>query len=136
MEARKIVFRETAVIAIGELICSAVMVGVFAMLGFFRWNVLWSALAGSVLMVLNFFFLSVTVSLASDRAAQGEVKSAQKMIQTSSTVRLLVLGVALLAGIKIGANPLALLLPLAFQRPILMVAEFFRKKGDAWTDSK
>jgi hypothetical protein len=136
MEARKIVFRETAVIAIGELICSAVMVGVFAMLGFFRWNVLWSALAGSVLMVLNFFFLSVTVSLASDRAAQGEVKSAQKMIQTSSTVRLLVLGVALLAGIKIGANPLALLLPLAFQRPILMVAEFFRKKGDAWTESK
>jgi CBS domain containing-hemolysin-like protein len=124
------------VIAIGELICSAVMVGVFAMLGFFRWNVLWSALAGSVLMVLNFFFLSVTVSLASDRAAQGEVKSAQKMIQTSSTVRLLVLGVALLAGIKIGANPLALLLPLAFQRPILMVAEFFRKKGDAWTESK
>ena len=136
MEARKIVFRETALIAIGELICSALMVGVFALLGYFRWNVLWSAIAGSVLMVLNFFFLSVTVSLAADRAAQGEAKSAQNMIQISSVVRLLVLGVALFVGIKAGGNPLALLLPLVFQRPILMVAEFFRKKGDAWTESK
>lgn len=136
MEARKIVFRETALIAIGELICSALMVGVFALLGYFRWNVLWSAIAGSVLMVLNFFFLSVTVSLAADRAAQGEAKSAQNMIQISSVVRLLVLGVALFVGIKAGGNPLALLLPLVFQRPILMVAEFFRKKGDGWTESK
>lgn len=130
MDSRKIVFRETALIAAGELICSAIMIGVFALLGHFRWNVLWSAIAGSVLMVLNFFFLSVTVSLASDRAERGEVKEAQKMVQMSSTVRLIVMGGALLLGIWAGGNPIALLLPLLFQRPILMLAEFFRKKGD------
>ncbi len=130
MDSRRIVLRQTAVIAAGELICSAVMVGVFAALGYFRLNVLWSALAGSVLTTLNYFFMAVTVSLAADRAEQGQVQQAQKMVQMSSTVRLLVLAVVLFAGIKLGANAVALLLPLLFERPVLMLTEFFRKKGD------
>ena len=52
------------------------------------------------------------------------------MVQLSSTVRLVCMGILLFAGIKLGANVLALVLPLVFLRPILMVAEFFRKKGD------
>ena len=40
------------------------------------------------------------------------------------------MAVALILGIKLGANVIALVLPLAFARPILMLAEFFRKKGD------
>ncbi len=130
MDSRKIVFRETAVIAAGELLCSAVMLGVFAALGYFRPNVLWGALGGSLLTILNYFFMAVTVSVAADRAEQGQVQQAQKMVQLSSTVRLVVLGILLFAGIKLGANGLALLLPLLFQRPVLMLAEFFRKKGD------
>ena len=39
------------------------------------------------------------------------------------------MGVALVVGIKLGAYVIALALPLAFLRPILMVTEFFRKKG-------
>ena len=31
----------------------------------------------------------------------------------------------------LGANVLALLLPILFARPILLLSEFFRKKGDA-----
>ena len=130
MDSRKIVFQQTAVIAAGELICSAVMVGVFAALGHFQMNVLWSALAGSVLTSLNYFFMAATVSVAADRAERGDVQQAQKMVQLSSTVRLIVLAVSLFAGIKLGANTVALLLPLLFERPVLMLAEFFRKKGD------
>lgn len=136
MDPRKIVFKETAVIAVGELICSAVMVGIFAALGHFRMNVLWSALAGSLIMIANYFFMAVTVSLAADRAQQGQVQQGQKMIQLSSFVRLLVMAAALIIGIRLGGNVIALVLPLAFARPILMLAEFFRKKGDAWTESK
>jgi hypothetical protein len=31
MDSRKIVFRETAVVAVGELICCGIMIGVFAL---------------------------------------------------------------------------------------------------------
>ena len=130
MDSRKIVFRETAVIALGEVILSAAMVGVFAALGYFQMNVLWGALGGCLVMIANYFFMAVTVSLAADRAEAGEVKQAQKMVQLSSTLRLVLMGIALIVGIKLGANVIALVLPLAFARPILMLAEFFRKKGD------
>ena len=136
MDSRKVVFKETAALAVGELICSGLMVGVFAALGFFKMNVLWGALTGSLVMIVNHFFLAVTVTLASERAAQGNPKGAQTMIQLSSILRLVLMGVALVVGIKLGANVVALVLPLAFQRPILMLTEFFGKKGDTWTESK
>jgi uncharacterized membrane protein YjgN (DUF898 family) len=136
MDSRKIVFKETAIVAVGELICSGLMVGVFALLGYFKMNVLWGALAGSCVMIVNYFFMAVTVTLAADRAEQGDPQAGQRMVQLSSTVRLVLMGLALFLGIKLGANVIALVLPLAFQRPILMLAEFFRKKGDVWTESK
>ena len=136
MDSRKIVFKETAIVAVGELICSGLMVGVFSLLGYFKMNVLWGALAGSCVMIVNYFFMAVTVSLAADRAEQGDPQAGQRMVQLSSTVRLVLMGLALFLGIKLGANVIALVLPLAFQRPILMLAEFFRKKGDVWTESK
>ena len=129
MDHRKTVLKETGAVAVGELVCSALMVGVFAALGYFQMNVLWGALAGSIVMIANYFFMAITVNLAADRAEKGEVTQAKKMVQLSSTVRLVVMGVALVVGIKLGANVIALALPLAFLRPILMVTEFFRKKG-------
>ena len=130
MDSRKIVFRETGIIAVGEILLSAVMVAVFAALGYFEMNVLWGALAGCLVMITNYFFMAVTVSLAADRAERGDVKQGQNMIQLSSTVRLVLVGAAMALLIKLGANIIAVLLPLVFARPILMLAEFFRKKGD------
>ena len=130
MDPRKIVLKQTAVIALGEALCSAVMVGIFTALGYFQWNVLWSALVGSVVIVGNHFAMAVTVNVAADRAQGGDPKQAQKLVQLSSVVRLIVMGVILFAAIKLDANLLALLLPLAFVRPILMVTEFFGKKAD------
>ena len=130
MDPKKIVFRETGIIAVGELVCSALMVGVFAALGYFTMSVLWGALIGAFVMTANYFFMAVTVSLAADRAAEGQVKQAQRSVQLSSTVRLLCMAGAMILAIKLGTNPIATVLPLAFARPILMLAEFFRKKGD------
>ena len=136
MDSRKIVFRETAIVALGEVICSGIMVGVFALLGCFELNVLWGAVGGCLVMICNYFFMAVTVDLAADRAERGKVRQAQKMVQLSSTVRLFAVAGALLLGIKLGANVVALALPLVLARPVLMLAEFFRKKGDGWTESK
>lgn len=130
MDSRKIVYRETGIIAAGEVILSAVTVAVFAALGYFKMNVLWGAFAGCLVMIANYFFMAVTVSLAADRAERGQVKQAQNMVQLSSTVRLVLVGAAMALLIKLGANIIAVLLPLVFARPILMLAEFFRKKGD------
>lgn len=130
MDSRKKVMEETALVTLGVLLCSCVMMGVFAALGYFRMQVLWGALAGSAVTVLNYFFMAVSVSLAADRAEKGDVQQAKKMVQLSSTVRLVCMGVILLAGIKLGADVVALVLPLLFMRPILMLMEFFRKKGD------
>lgn len=131
MDSRKIVMKETATVAIGMVILTGVMVGVFAALGRFQLNVILAAFIGCAVSVGNHFFLAVAVSLAADRAERGEVNQAQKMIRTSASVRLLVMGVVLVVSIVLGANALALLLPLLFTRPVLMLAEFFRKKEDA-----
>lgn len=130
MDSRKIVFKETAIVAAGELICSAVMVGVFTAVGHFEMNVLWGALAGCSIMIINYFFMAMIASLAADRAEQGQTQQAKKMIQLSSVTRLMLMGLALFIGIKLNANVIALVVPLLFVRPTLLVAEFFRKKGD------
>ena len=130
MESRKVVFQETAIVAVGEVICSAVTVGVFAAIGRFQMNVLWGSLAGCGIIIANYFFMAMFASLAADRAAEGNTKQAKNMIQMSSLLRLVLMGVLLFAGFKLGANAIALALPLLLVRPILLVAEFFRKKGD------
>lgn len=128
MEARKHVFRETGIIALGETIGAALTVAVFLALGHYQSNVLWGALAGLLVTVGNYFFMAVTVDLAADRAEKGQVQQAQKSVQLSSSVRLVVMGLVLFLCIRLGANVVALLIPLLLERPILMLSEFFRKK--------
>ena len=130
MDSRKIVYRETALVAGGEMLLTAAMVGIFGALGYFSLIVLWSGLVGCLIAICNHFAVGVTVSLAADRAVRGEVEAAKQMVKTSATMRLVIMGILLFVALKLGANAVALILPLLFIRPILMLAEFFRKKGD------
>ena len=130
MDSRKKILKDTALLALGELLFGGVMVGVFAAFRAFSLTMVLSALAGCLVITLNYFFMCVTVTLATERAEKGEVKQAQQMIQLSSLGRLLGMGILLFAGIKLGGNVIALVLPLAFMRPVLMLLEFFRKKVD------
>lgn len=131
MDSRKIVFKETAVIVVGEVIGVAAMFGVFALLGAFDRSVLWGGLLGGGLAILNFFFMAVGTSLAADRAEAQNVKGGQALLNVSFLVRYLVLIVVLFAGAKSGyCNVIALVVPLVFVRPTLTIAEFFRKKGE------
>ncbi|MBQ8359742.1 MAG: ATP synthase subunit I [Oscillospiraceae bacterium] len=130
MDSRKEVLKQTGILALGVLLLSSIMVAIFFALGQFQMNVLWGALLGSVVIVTNHFFLSLTVHRAADRSGQGDVAKAKNMIQTSSLIRLIAMGAALVIGVKLGCNVIALALPLAFQRPVLMIMEFFGKKGD------
>lgn len=131
MDSRKIVFQETAVVALGTVLCTATMYGVFALLHMFSLKVLLSGLLGSVLAVGNFFFMAVGASVAADRAEQQDIPGGRRVMQRSMLIRYAVLAVILFAAGKSGWFQLiALVLPLAFVRPVLTVAEFFRKSGD------
>lgn len=132
MDSRKIVYRETAVIAVGVAVCTAVMLAVYALLGRFDTGVLLGGLVGTVLSIGNFFFMAVSTSLAADKAEAQDVQAGQLLVRNSYMIRLAVLFIILFACAKSGKfNLLALVLPLVFVRPSLTVAEFFRKKGNA-----
>ena len=131
MDSRKIVFKETAIIAVGEVICIAVMFGIFALLGRFDQKVLLGGIFGGVLAILNFFFMAVGASIAADRAEKQDVKGGKGIVKMSMSLRYVLLFVILFALGKSGiCNLFALVIPLVFVRPVLTVGEFFRKKGD------
>ena len=131
MDSRKIVFKETAVVAVGMVICTAVMLGVFALLGKFNLSVILGGIFGCLLMILNFFFMAMGTSIAADKAEKQDVKGGKSILQTSRLLRYILLFVILFALAKSEiCNIFALAIPLLFLRPVLMVGEFFRKKGD------
>lgn len=131
MDSRKIVYKETAIVAVGELIGTALMIAVYAALGKFSGRVLWSAGAGCGVMIANYFVMAITVSIATDRAGAGNPNGAKKLVQLSGVARLFLMAGVLGLGILLGAEVVALVVPLLFVRPTLFLAEFFRKKGDA-----
>ena len=131
MESRKIVFKETAIVLAGQVICVGAMLGIYALLGLFGTKVLLGGIVGAVLAVLNFFFMAVGASMAADKAQDQNVKGGKALLQLSMVLRYIVLFVALFAFAKSGlCDAVAMVLPIAFVRPIISFGEFFRKSGD------
>ena len=132
MEDRKIVYKETAVVAIGQAVCLGLMLLCYYLLDRFNGTVLLSGILGTFLAVGNFFFMAVCAILAADRAEKQDVTGGQKLLQLSMLGRFAVLAVVLLVAAKSSKLDLLCLgLPLLFTRPVLTVSEFFRKKEDA-----
>ena len=130
-ESRKLVWKETALIAAGEVICVAIMCLVYVLIGKFQISVLLGGLAGLLVATGNFFALAVVATLAADKAEAGDPATGQKLMRSSYPIRLLVMAGVLILCAKSGMfDVVALVLPLLFVRPILTIAEFFRKKGD------
>lgn len=130
-EARKTVFHETAIIAVGEVIGVALMLAVFALLGRLDRAAVLGGIVGGVLAVGNFLMMAINVSLAADKAVQQNVKAGKAMVSTSYVTRMVVLFVILFACVKSGlCNVIACVVPLLFVRVTITVAEFMRKSGD------
>lgn len=133
MQKNRDVLRQVGGLAVALLVCIAVMLALYALLGRLDRMVLLGSVFGWILAVGNFLSLSITVSNALDHAASGgSPQKAQLEIQTSSVVRPLVLAVIyiVLFRAKI-CDPVAALLPLLFAQVAIKVLEFFRndKKG-------
>jgi hypothetical protein len=131
MDARKFVIKETALVALGQVLCVGIMLGIFALLGKFDTSVWLGGIVGGVLAVANFFFMAISASVASEKAVNQDVKGGQLTMRLSYMVRLAVIFIILFALVKSGAcHVITAVLPLAFTRPVLFVAEFFRKSGE------
>ena len=130
MNSRNYVFAQTAFIAAGQAVCTAAMIGVFALIGKLDTSVVLGGIAGALIATANFFFLSLFADLAADKAEAQYITGGQKLIQLSYSGRMLVLFLLLFLCAKSGRfHVLALVIPLVFTRPILTVSELFKKKG-------
>jgi ABC-type multidrug transport system permease subunit len=130
MKSHNYVYRQTVAVALGQMICVGMMVGIFALLGKFQLSVLWGGLAGALIAIANFFIMSLCADIAADKAEAQDVSGGQKLIQLSYTGRMIGLFLILFLCAKSGFFHLvALVIPLAFTRPVLTVSELLKKKG-------
>lgn len=131
MNSRKLVLMETGIIAAGQAICTAAMIGAFALLHRFDMTVVWGGIVGALVAIGNFFAMAMGAMIAADKAAKEDVKGGKATLKASMTGRLLAMAVILIIFAKSGyCNVIALLIPMVFTRPILTVWEFFRKSGE------
>ena len=126
------VIRQVGRVALGEVVCVAIMLGVYAALGYFTLKVLWGALLGCLLAILNFLFLSIAVIRAIDQATTtGQAAKAKLSVQSSAGIRLIAIAAVLFFDFHADVcDPIAALLPLLFMQISMNVIEFFRKDGE------
>ena len=92
MQKHRDVLQQASRLAVAVALCIAAMLAVYALTGHFTNAVLLGALIGFVMAMGNFLSLSITVSNAMNRAANGgSPQKAQLEIQTSSVVRPVIL---------------------------------------------
>ena len=130
-QTKKELFKQIGIVALCEVLGVAIMIGVFALVGQFDYTVVLGGLVGGLVATLNFFFMVVGLSAAADRAQNQDANGGKGLVKGSYFIRIAVMFLVLFACAKSGyCNVIALVVPLLFVRPALMVAEFFGKKGE------
>lgn len=124
--------KQTTAIILGQLFGAAVLVGIFAILGKLDLSVILGSLVGAAVATANFLIMALFANRAADKAQQQDVAGGQKLVQLSYIGRLIgIFGILALCAKSGYFHPLALVLPLAYNRPVLTLAELFQKKGGA-----
>ena len=84
--------KEILHITIGTLCLSAVMIGIVALFGKFSLSVLWGALIGSALAILNFIGLAFSVQ----KAVEGDEAKGKLRLRASYSLRMVLLFVIMI----------------------------------------
>lgn len=154
LKVQSAVKKETLRIAAGTILLSALMLLIFVIVGYFDLTVLWGALLGTAVTILNFFLLGLSVQRASEKMkdvhfpsyeeADAELKDgeeeppvpespemtqAKRGMQLAYTGRmLLVVATGIVALAVEGVNPIAALVPFLFPRIIIFIYGIFHKE--------
>ena len=133
MQKHRDVLQQASRLAVAVALCIAAMLAVYALTGHFTNAVLLGALIGFVMAMGNFLSLSITVSNAMNRAANG----GSPQIQTSSVVRPVILVIIYILLFRAGlCDPLAAILPLLFAQVCIKLIDFFRPDPQAAQKTK
>ena len=153
MTIQPAVKQETKKIAVGVCLMSALMVGVYLIIGKFSASALWGALLGAAFAVLNFFLMALSVQQAAEKMngvrlppeeenedggnAEAEEKTeltpqarqARRNMQLSYTGRMaLLVAMAAIAYFAPGIDPVPALLAQLFPRLTIMIEGILMKK--------
>ena len=138
--------KQIALLALAEIIISAVICLVYFLLGHFSYKVVTGVLLGSVVTVANFVFLTLSVNRAIDRylelrgTREMDEEEAEKFasehamaVQNAATRSFIIRTVTMLAAFVVAFllewfEPLATVIPLLMFRPILYALEALKKK--------
>jgi hypothetical protein len=130
-QTKKELWRQLGIVGLCHILGVAAMIGIFALLGHFDYTVALGGLVGGLVSFLNFFFMVIGLNAAADRAQNQDANGGKGLVKGSYFIRIAVMFLVLFACAKSGhCNVIALVVPLLFVRPALMVAEFFGKKGE------
>ena len=139
-------YREICILAVGEIIVSAIVIAVFLIVKKYELSVLLGAILGSVVTVANFVWLAISVNRAFDKAllarGDGEMDeeaverfTAQhgKAIENAAKLSYIIRTVSILAVLVLGFlikifNPISAVIPLLMYRPILTLGEIIKMK--------
>ncbi len=133
MTVDKVVKQETLNIAKGLLICSAITMLVYLVIGQFTLAVLLGSLYGCAVTLLNFFLMGITVQNVTKTEDE---KMAKKKMQFSYSMRqlglLLLVGLGMYISVEYGIfHWLPILIALIYPRLIIGVISILNKKGQA-----
>ena len=142
--------QETKKIAVGVCLLSALMVGVYLIIGRFSAAVLWGTLLGAAFAALNFFLMALSVQQAAEKmngvqlppeeeAEAGkesektelspQAKQARRNMQLSYTGRMaLLIAMAAIAYFVPGIDPVPALLAQLFPRLTIFIEGILMKK--------
>lgn len=128
MDNWKQILRQTGEIALGVGLCTGLMLVIYYGIGKFSMRVLWGAAAGFLLGVLNFLIMAIMACRAADKAQAQDVNAGKVLMQGSYFARLVLLFAVLVVLAKTGwCDPLAMVIPLVFVRPVITVVELMIK---------
>ncbi len=114
-------------VAIGNFALGAVMVLIFALTGQFSLSVIWGTLLGCSFVSLSFLWLAISVS----KNVEKDPENARKRVSATYTYRLILAAAMVFVAIKVPVfNPFAAIIPLFYQRAVIMVVGKMRAKAD------
>lgn len=130
----KAIFREQLPVFFCQIILCAIMVLVFLLIGRLTAAVLWGALAGTAVSLLNYaaMIFSLLKAEECDSPQRGQLK-----VQGNYILRTILMVAALLLSVKLAkTDPIATLLPIVLMRIALFIGGFMIKKDRKEETSK
>lgn len=125
-KANKTVIKETQYIAFWVILFSVLMQVIFLLTGKWNYTVLMGNLWGASLMILNFFFMGISVQ----KAVEKDENDAKNVMKVSHSVRTFALFLGAILGVLLPwMSTVAVIIPFIFPRIAILIRPLCDKKS-------